>query len=395
MLSCQVRARMSEHERVFIPSGMFTFKLGDSFGSYSELEERLEAHSKESFVTYWRRDTRTVKGAHRKTSRPISSNLIYYSLRLACVFGGQKFSPRGQGKRSCQTLRSDCPAYITLRASKCGQKLEVISVCNAHNHELSERLNKSLPQNRKLPPDMKEEVLLLLTTDVTRVFVIEYIRLKTGKELTKKDLFNMAATSRRKDDKRVNSQARVADAMNNMKAFLLKHSPMYQRMQEEALRSKATQDFEDSEDSITCVDPEREESIVVSSAESEIDMEQQYEFPSGQLIGSENSSILEIMRETPQTGQYVEYIVESPEQVYRDETPANTDIIQLAPEKARRRKRWKSSSYCRCRCSSLKLLELKMKFLRMKCRKMRLVVQELEMRKRQLSRENQQFLLQV
>lgn len=37
-----------------------------------------------------------------------------------------------------RSIRTNCPAHIMLRASKDGTKLEVTSVNNEHNHEISE-----------------------------------------------------------------------------------------------------------------------------------------------------------------------------------------------------------------------------------------------------------------
>ena len=78
------------------------FHLGEMFDSYEELEQKLERFSKQSFVHYWRRDSRTVNGAHMKTARPISARLKYYSVKYACIYGGQKFLPRGAGRRQSQ-----------------------------------------------------------------------------------------------------------------------------------------------------------------------------------------------------------------------------------------------------------------------------------------------------
>lgn len=93
-------------------------------------------------------------------------------------------------------MRTNCPSFIMLRASKCGQKLEVTSVCNDHNHEISELASKCLPQNRKLPDDVKQEVLQMMTIKVDRLAIIEYIRKKTNKCLTQKDLHNLLAMNR-------------------------------------------------------------------------------------------------------------------------------------------------------------------------------------------------------
>lgn len=84
-----------------------SFRLGEMFDSYEELEQKLDRVSKHTLVHYWRRDSRTVSGAHMKTARPISERLKYYSVKYACIYGGQKFLPRGAGRRQSQ-LVSNC-----------------------------------------------------------------------------------------------------------------------------------------------------------------------------------------------------------------------------------------------------------------------------------------------
>lgn len=88
---------MTEEEIKFVVKTQKSFLPGESFTSFDEFKERMEAHSRQDFVFYWLRDSRTVAGAFMKTSRPIESKLKYYSCRYACVFGGQKFHTRGQG----------------------------------------------------------------------------------------------------------------------------------------------------------------------------------------------------------------------------------------------------------------------------------------------------------
>lgn len=85
---------------VFLVKSEYSFEESEQFATYEELLERLNMHSKHDFVYYWRRDSRTVEGAYLKTARPISKRLKYYSVKYACVFGGQKFSTRGRGERS-------------------------------------------------------------------------------------------------------------------------------------------------------------------------------------------------------------------------------------------------------------------------------------------------------
>uniref|UniRef100_A0A6V7IYE1 ZSWIM3 N-terminal domain-containing protein n=1 Tax=Bracon brevicornis TaxID=1563983 RepID=A0A6V7IYE1_9HYME len=175
-----------------------SFHLGEMFDSYEELEDKLEKFSKRSLVHYWRRDSRTVSGAHMKTARPISEKLKYYSVKYACIYGGQKFLPRGAGRRQSQSIRTNCPAHIMLRASKDGTKLEVTSVNNEHNHEISEELFRKLPQERKLCGEIKQEVQDLMQLHIDRKRLKEYVRLRTNKVLRSKDLFNIAAANKQK-----------------------------------------------------------------------------------------------------------------------------------------------------------------------------------------------------
>lgn len=173
-----------------------TFHIGDLFDSYEDLENKLDAYSQRNFVHYWRRDSRTVNGAHMKTSRPICEKLKYYSVKYACIYGGQKFLPRGAGRRQSQSIRTNCPAHIMLRASKDGTKLEVTGVNKEHNHEISEELFKKLPQERKLSGSLKEEVQDLMTMGIDRKKVKDYVRFRANKILRSKDLFNIAAANK-------------------------------------------------------------------------------------------------------------------------------------------------------------------------------------------------------
>ncbi|XP_011687542.1 PREDICTED: uncharacterized protein LOC105449840 [Wasmannia auropunctata] len=177
-----------------------SFRPGEMFDSYEELEQKLDRVSRHTLVHYWRRDSRTVSGAHMKTARPISERLKYYSVKYACIYGGQKFLPRGAGRRQSQSIRTNCPAHIMVRASKDGTKLEVTSVNNEHNHEISEDLFKRLPQERKLCGEIKQEVQDLMQLHIDRKRLKEYVRLRTNKVLRSKDLFNIAAANRQKKD---------------------------------------------------------------------------------------------------------------------------------------------------------------------------------------------------
>lgn len=80
-----------------------------------------------------------------------------------------------------------------LRASKDGLNLEVVGVNNDHNHECSNSVNQNLPHQRKLPEDVKQEVVEMMLLHIDRKKIIEYVKKKTNKSVTVKDLFNLKA----------------------------------------------------------------------------------------------------------------------------------------------------------------------------------------------------------
>ena len=63
-----------------------SFKVGDSFSSFVDLETRLETYKKTAFVELWKRDCQP--------------DLQYYEVKFCCVHGGQSFKTRGKGVRA-------------------------------------------------------------------------------------------------------------------------------------------------------------------------------------------------------------------------------------------------------------------------------------------------------
>ncbi|XP_055903772.1 uncharacterized protein LOC129939688 [Eupeodes corollae] len=173
--------------------GKNAFRRGDTFDNFEQVAERLRAHTQESLVYYWTRDSRLVKFAHRKVSRKLNEDILYYSIRFSCIFGGQRFKSKANGVRPCkrQTRQMDCPAFISLRATKCGRKLEVIDVCNDHTHEITEQAVKELPQKRRPSQKLLEEIHELLHLNIEKKMIIDYVKQKENKTILKKDLFNM------------------------------------------------------------------------------------------------------------------------------------------------------------------------------------------------------------
>lgn len=121
-----------------------------------------------------------------------------------------------------------------LRASKDGTKLEVTSVNNEHNHEISEELFKKLPQERKLSGSLKEEVQDLMQMHIDRKRLKEYVRLRSNKILRSKDFFNIAAANK---EKRKIPEARAYELYRRMDEV--------EQREEERLKKRAHSESED------------------------------------------------------------------------------------------------------------------------------------------------------
>nr|CAH7766342.1 unnamed protein product [Callosobruchus chinensis] len=51
-------------------------KLGDTFNSYEDFLAALENYSQREFVSFWKRDARTISAAQKKTERFIDPKLF-------------------------------------------------------------------------------------------------------------------------------------------------------------------------------------------------------------------------------------------------------------------------------------------------------------------------------
>ena len=77
-----------------------TFVVGEKFSSYEKLEEKKQLFQENNFIQLWTRDARTIKNAKsRGVKRSLNEQLVYYSIKLACVHGGKDFKCRSSGKR--------------------------------------------------------------------------------------------------------------------------------------------------------------------------------------------------------------------------------------------------------------------------------------------------------
>lgn len=79
-----------------------------------------------------------------------------------------------------------------MRLNEDGNSLIVTGICEEHNHEMSEMLYKQLPNQRRLPENLKEEVASLLQLKANKKLVQDKFMKETNKVITLRDLTNIA-----------------------------------------------------------------------------------------------------------------------------------------------------------------------------------------------------------
>ena len=83
-----------------------TFVVGETFLSYADLEKKVKAYEEKNFVQLVNRDSRTLDSAKQRVPKRVegaNQDLRYYSMNLACVFGGKDYKNRSKGLRCNQT----------------------------------------------------------------------------------------------------------------------------------------------------------------------------------------------------------------------------------------------------------------------------------------------------
>ncbi|XP_053683440.1 uncharacterized protein LOC128733699 [Sabethes cyaneus] len=344
----------------------YSFRQGECFDTYEQFLEKLERHSANDLVYYWRRDSRTIEGAALKTARPIADALRYYSVRYSCIFGGQRFETKSTGmKKMRSSLRNDCPAYIALRASKCGQQLVVMAASNVHNHEISQELIKNLAHKKKLSAEMKEEVMTLLFHNIDKKLIKEYVYLKEGKDLTTKDLFNIAASLRK--------SSRIQQLLTNTKTGSELTAELKKYIQEKKIDQLAIEQ--------KAVEPELD-----SFGETETLEEHLEEEDINENLCEAGGSSSELIEEKPISteidGVKVEYLIDVQNDVSAE------PIKTVLTVENRKRSRWKSASCFACG-SNNRLVKAKLDVLRARRDKLRQQTEILRLEKQKLQLELQ------
>lgn len=77
-----------------------TFKFGDSYRTFEELQKKLTEFEEFHYCKFWKREARTIEAAKKRVARYLNPALKYYQLKYTCIHGGQVFRPKGKGNRS-------------------------------------------------------------------------------------------------------------------------------------------------------------------------------------------------------------------------------------------------------------------------------------------------------
>ncbi|KAL1489710.1 hypothetical protein ABEB36_013646 [Hypothenemus hampei] len=170
--------------------------IGGQFDTYEDFVEALNLYCNANYVNFYKREARTITAARKKTDRFLNPKLKYYQLKYSCIKGGKMFKSTGNGQRHTSTFKDGCDAYITLRAFKCGNKLQIIDMKTEHTHKISKQLFDHLPQQRRLPEDIKSEIAHLTKLKTNRKQIKCYIQEKCNKIILLKDIHNMVKKSK-------------------------------------------------------------------------------------------------------------------------------------------------------------------------------------------------------
>ncbi|XP_076864341.1 zinc finger SWIM domain-containing protein 1-like [Brachyhypopomus gauderio] len=107
----------------------YKIRVGDEFSSFEEAQRAVFNLARAEGMSFWRRDSRTVKAASKRVKTPINPELKFYHITWACQKGGRKDRAHLHSR-----VFSNCTAQIRVSASRDGQKLVVVKADLGHNH---------------------------------------------------------------------------------------------------------------------------------------------------------------------------------------------------------------------------------------------------------------------
>ena len=183
------------------------FSVGQTFESYSNLDEKIGQFEEQNFVKLAKSDCRKIKASAKTTERQINEGLVYSDLKYSCIHGGKAYNSKSKGERQNQSsAKIGCPFTLKLKASKDGQSLEVTKFTPEHNHKTTELEFKFHHKVRKVNSATQREIEQHLQLNANRRLIQQTYKEKTGKNITMKDLHNIGTRMKMNTDRKATSE---------------------------------------------------------------------------------------------------------------------------------------------------------------------------------------------
>ena len=85
-----------------------TFHIGEKFSSFDQLQEKISAYTRKTYIDLYRRESRTIataiKAKRISSTKVINESLKYYEVQYNCIHGGNNFKSQGKGVRASSTF---------------------------------------------------------------------------------------------------------------------------------------------------------------------------------------------------------------------------------------------------------------------------------------------------
>ena len=173
-------------------------------------------YEQKHFCELWKRDTRTLESVKKHVPKHVEHaemSLNYYSLKLACKFGGKDVDKKKIRKRKPNSFRQGCPFEVYLVLSQDGKALEVSNVTLDHNHSPSKELYLHLPRHRRLGGYLRQHGVEVLRLKANSQMFQQEIESSTGHRITFKDIANL-----KYEDKKMNRSNDIEEVVNYLKS---------------------------------------------------------------------------------------------------------------------------------------------------------------------------------
>ncbi|KAE9151682.1 hypothetical protein PF006_g4051 [Phytophthora fragariae] len=178
------------------------------FATWADFFKHLEVYQDETHQVFKKRTSTSVKArnktlAERDKITPtteIPEAFEKYYCRLICTHGWSRAS-RSAGKRdSYFSMSTKCEAQLSVTvvwAGEMGFRVKVTQQITSHNHTLGQRVYANHPSNRRIDdPEVIDFVDELQAAGAKNKLIMKYLRQRTGKQVTLRDVHNLVAKLR-------------------------------------------------------------------------------------------------------------------------------------------------------------------------------------------------------